>query len=373
MTLRQNTFILVLLAACAGASATFTTPPWNRPTTVAAATAIKSTYQLFDVFGDDDFDTAGIQDQSPDLGVNPNGNASVEETAGAFVTGTGNLYSPFVNLDLTIVVPGYAPTGAASTKFLLQIETIGSELIYSDETQTNDFSRFKINGTPIQSLGGFSYTELSRTTGTSTTVQHAIAFSLPTTGANYQLKYQTLYTSCSQSLISVDTFVAIPGDFDYDGDREAADVDLLLRAHSGPTPPALSLFDVNLDGQVLLAINTAGSDLDAWVHGLEQTDYGDANLDRKVDFDDLLKLAQHYGQPGGGWASGNFDGSNSVGFDDLLVLAQNYGFGSSRLMNSDFAADWALAQSLVPEPMSLGFIVLLGVASQMVRQRQKGV
>jgi hypothetical protein len=52
---------------------------------------------------------------------------------------------------------------------------------------------------------------------------------------------------------------------------------------------------------------------------------GDSNSDGRVDFGDLLTLAQHYGQTGADWAMGDFDYNGSVGFADLLALAQNYG------------------------------------------------
>jgi hypothetical protein len=52
----------------------------------------------------------------------------------------------------------------------------------------------------------------------------------------------------------------------------------------------------------------------------------DANRDRRVDFADLLIVAQNYGQTGRTFSQGNFDYSfdGSVGFGDLLILAQNY-------------------------------------------------
>lgn len=55
---------------------------------------------------------------------------------------------------------------------------------------------------------------------------------------------------------------------------------------------------------------------------------GDTNGDRRVDFADLLTLAQHYGSDlgwdGGAW-KGDFDRNRRVDFSDLLTLAQNYG------------------------------------------------
>ena len=66
---------------------------------------------------------------------------------------------------------------------------------------------------------------------------------------------------------------------------------------------------------------------------------GDINRDRSVNFDDLLILAQNYGQSGRTYSQGNVDYSADgvVGFDDLLVLAQRYGTSlvqSQPLVNS---------------------------------------
>jgi PA14 domain/Glycosyl hydrolase family 10/Fibronectin type III domain len=58
---------------------------------------------------------------------------------------------------------------------------------------------------------------------------------------------------------------------------------------------------------------------------------GDANEDGRVDFSDLLILAQNYTQSGRSWAEGDFTGDASVDFSDLLVLAQNYGSGVNLL------------------------------------------
>ena len=54
---------------------------------------------------------------------------------------------------------------------------------------------------------------------------------------------------------------------------------------------------------------------------------GDANLDRKVDFNDLLALARSYGTGGHSWTQGDFNYSNdgTVSFNDLLLLAGQYG------------------------------------------------
>ena len=59
---------------------------------------------------------------------------------------------------------------------------------------------------------------------------------------------------------------------------------------------------------------------------------GDVNYDGKVDFSDLLILAQHYGsttQPL--WENGDLTGDGAVAFPDLLIVAQNYGSSSAAL------------------------------------------
>jgi autotransporter-associated beta strand protein len=103
--------------------------------------------------------------------------------------------------------------------------------------------------------------------------------------------------------------------------------------------------------------------------------YGDANLSGSVEFNDLLALAQAYNLSGS-WVNGDFDYDGTVGFNDLLTLAQAY--GSSLLQNgsiqidqavaADFAADWQLALSMVPEPATLG-VVAVGAMLGLRRRR----
>jgi GH25 family lysozyme M1 (1,4-beta-N-acetylmuramidase) len=52
---------------------------------------------------------------------------------------------------------------------------------------------------------------------------------------------------------------------------------------------------------------------------------GDVNRDRSVNFDDMLIVAQNYGQSDRAYAQGDLNNSGGVDFDDLLILAQNYG------------------------------------------------
>lgn len=114
-----------------------------------------------------------------------------------------------------------------------------------------------------------------------------------------------------------------------------------------------------------------GQTVDSSAILLLSTFKGDSNLDRDVDFDDLLLLAQNYGATNATFAQGDSDYSGVVNFDDLLALAQNYGatFSLRSLPEGwsptgSFAGDWALALSMVPEPGSLSVLAGLTVVSR---------
>lgn len=52
---------------------------------------------------------------------------------------------------------------------------------------------------------------------------------------------------------------------------------------------------------------------------------GDTNGDGKVDFQDLVVVAQNYGSTGKTRAQGDVSGDGNVDFQDLVLIAQNYG------------------------------------------------
>lgn len=82
---------------------------------------------------------------------------------------------------------------------------------------------------------------------------------------------------------------------------------------------------------------------------------GDADLSGGVNFNDLVALAQSYNKAGR-WKQGDFTYDGQVNFSDLVLLAQNYNATLSAVdpsaLGASFAADWAMAQSFVPEPAS---------------------
>ena len=85
---------------------------------------------------------------------------------------------------------------------------------------------------------------------------------------------------------------------------------------------------------------------------------GDANLDGKVDINDLTIVLARYGQSGITWGTGDFNNDGKVDINDLTIVLSNYGhsLGSS-----------AAGMAAVPEPSTLsllagGLIALLACA-----------
>lgn len=101
---------------------------------------------------------------------------------------------------------------------------------------------------------------------------------------------------------------------------------------------------------------------------------GDSNIDGDVDFSDLVALAQNYNSTTSRWVKGDFNYDGATNFEDLVALAQNYNsvdavtVGELAAFGSDFASDWALAQSIVPEPATLSALAL--AATAVMRRRR---
>ncbi|MFT3784570.1 MAG: hypothetical protein QM770_00200 [Tepidisphaeraceae bacterium] len=144
-----------------------------------------------------------------------------------------------------------------------------------------------------------------------------------------------------------------------------------LETHSAAGVNGLQLRAINETGQMAGKVlrdednNPSTPDVTSPVLLTPLTD-GDANVDRVVNFTDLLTLASHYNDSTGAtWLQGDFTGDGAVNFADLLQLAANYGSGPT----GTFADDWALALSLVPEPT---LALSLPLAALMLRQRRVG-
>ena len=137
---------------------------------------------------------------------------------------------------------------------------------------------------------------------------------------------------------------------------------------TGITPQADP--DPALGFPLRLAFDTATADFG--VTALGQLP-GDATFDGKVDFADLVVVAQHYNTPAGTatWADGDFNGDGNVDFADLVRLAQNYsGIGPAIPGTSPaFEAERTAAFANVPEPAEL-IMIALGVAPLLCGRRR---
>ena len=177
------------------------------------------------------------------------------------------------------------------------------------------------------------------------------------------------FTSLGHNLVTVidgsDDWVA--SDFTGDGNTP---LDAKLGTygdHGGPTPtidllagsPALDHGDKAIASTYGLATDQRGfgrvyngqADIGAVEQGSSYP--GDANRDGKVDFADLVTLAQNYGLASGAtWAKGDFTGDGKVDFADLVLLAQNYGTGTADAAAAAPAQPAAVV-ALAPQPQAL--------------------
>jgi len=83
---------------------------------------------------------------------------------------------------------------------------------------------------------------------------------------------------------------------------------------------------------------------------------GDANHDRVVDFNDLVKLAQNYNTSAKSFAEGDFNFDGNVDFNDLVILAQRY--------NTSLPAGGPVVAGAAISPVALMPGVSAGVATE---------
>jgi hypothetical protein len=117
--------------------------------------------------------------------------------------------------------------------------------------------------------------------------------------------------------LMLEASVTALGDVDGNGVLDAADIDALF-ARFRTADAYADLDDSGLVNQ---------ADADTLVHDIFGTQYGDANLDRKVDVIDVLALADSWNGHAG-WAGGDFNGDGVVDTLDLLLLASSWGWSA---------------------------------------------
>jgi fibronectin-binding autotransporter adhesin len=102
---------------------------------------------------------------------------------------------------------------------------------------------------------------------------------------------------------------------------------------------------------------------------------GDANLDGKVNFADLVTLAQNFNNNTGlaSWDIGDLDYDGNVGFADLVLLAQNFNgvLPGEPIAGApeSFEDGWAAALASVPDPAGAGAFAL--AAGGLCRRRRR--
>ena len=101
------------------------------------------------------------------------------------------------------------------------------------------------------------------------------------------------------------------------------------------------------------------------------TYYGDANLDGTLDATDYFLIDNSFGGPANGWINGDFDYSGVLDSSDYFLI--DGAFGSAPLA-SPFAGSGKSPGSsgVVPEPASLGLLVL-GAVGLLGSRRRQGV
>jgi probable HAF family extracellular repeat protein len=80
---------------------------------------------------------------------------------------------------------------------------------------------------------------------------------------------------------------------------------------------------------------------------------GDANLDGKVDINDLTVVLAHYGETGTTWTQGEFTGDGTVDINDLTIVLAHYGNSSSSS---------APAAAAVPEPSTISLVLAVAAS-----------
>src|SRR5690606_30646609 len=103
-------------------------------------------------------------------------------------------------------------------------------------------------------------------------------------------------------------------------------------------------------------------DAERMVRQVLGTEFGDLNLDGRVDLIDLDLLAANFGSSGKTWSSADMTGDDQVDLFDFFHLARNWGFGVSGGLEATHVTldgQTFLVTSSTPEPTVLAGALFL--------------
>jgi hypothetical protein len=147
-----------------------------------------------------------------------------------------------------------------------------------------------------------------------------------------------------------------PGDFDADGDLDAADINALSAAVR--TSSTDSKFDVNTDGTV------SDADRTVWIETLKRTYFGDANLDGEFNSGDFVAVFTVGKYETGGqalWEEGDWSGDGLFNSSDFVGAFQAGGY--------ELGPRPAVAS--IPEPASMSLLALGVFGGLLLRRRRR--
>jgi alpha-amylase len=135
------------------------------------------------------------------------------------------------------------------------------------------------------------------------------------------------------------------GDFNGVDGTNGVDLDALIDGFNSTSWS----FDLTSDGIV------GQADVDRMVRSILKTEYGDLNLDFKVDVADLNILAANFGQSNRTWSSADMNGDNFVDLFDFFYLSRFWGYGvpTGSLLATSVDLGGQTFVLTVPEPMLL--------------------
>ena len=200
--------------------------------------------------------------------------------------------------------------------------------------------------------------ELLRADGGISGVFNSNVFSGVPNGLAYDIQYTP-----NSVLLAVSEDAGLWGDFDNDGDVDADDIDFFTGNLGSPATGSLVQLDLDDTGTI------DSDDLTIHVEQLVQTSngqtgtfFGDANLDGSVDvLGDAFLLINNLGGPGG-WAQGDFNADGNIDvLGDAFVLINNLG------SNNNLSP--LPITTAVPEPGTLSFLALAGIATGLRRRK----